>query len=465
MRVSRDRHGSWWLPDYPQQKIKGRFSWSREQGATLELQSAFPDPVMMELERIPVRPYFAEIILGELSSGQQYTLYQCLATSLGWRPRLQCTYLLEGAHFYSSSDIKASGAHFRMRHLEAWTDETPLEQNEEPQISLPQRLKLKPIESPFKPAHLLDTVISQPRNADLSITATYSPSFGWRRFTLEQVAHVVLTSKEEPFTLGELLTCIQDCSDLFTLLMSRDAGVFDIQFRLESIEQGVPARRVRMRYPGLKSPAISDVHPNEMLLSRSQLPNASAVISNWMNSAPKLRRAASWLTSSTRVKTHSDTEFLSYVQAAETAHRVLMPPGRYVNPEDYEKVQTALVSSIPAETQNDLKQKLETMFEYANEFSLRRRLRDLVKMLYPTQGKVLPESWQHRIERIVETRNYLIHNDPQSAARAVSGQQLFELTLGLKGLVTAVLLKSVGVPPGTVLHRLLVETGFGGPNG
>jgi hypothetical protein len=83
-----------------------------------------------------------------------------------------------------------------------------------------------------------------------------------------------------------------------------------------------------MRYPGLKSPAISDVHPNEMLLSRSQLPSASAVISNWMNSAPKLRRAASWLTSSTRVKTHSDTEFLSYVQAAETAHRVLMPPGR-----------------------------------------------------------------------------------------------------------------------------------------
>jgi hypothetical protein len=134
MRVSKDKYGLWWLPDHPQQRIKGRFSWSRE-GGTLELLSTFPDLVMKELDRVPVQPYFAEIILGELSSGQQCTLHQCLTTSLGARPRFHCMYLLEGAHFYSSSAIKASGARFRMRHLEVWTNETPLERSDGLQVS------------------------------------------------------------------------------------------------------------------------------------------------------------------------------------------------------------------------------------------------------------------------------------------------------------------------------------------
>jgi hypothetical protein len=444
MSIYGERYGLWWLPSFPEKKVKGRLSWSREQGGRLQLQTAFSDPAISELERVPIRPYTTEIILGDLEAGQQCTLAKNTANMLGDKPRFHSLYLLEGARFHNILDLRASGASFRMRHLEEWTGQTPLNHDEEA-LKNPFQIRLKQVTSPFKPLHLVDSDISKPGRAKMSVAVTYNPAFGFRRFMFEQICRILVEVNEEPFAFDELLMLIRDCSNLFTLLMAEEAGVFDIWFWLK--DRDAPTRKVRLLYPGLRGPAKSEIHPSDMLLSLPGLKDASMVLSNWMNQGPTLRRTANWLTLNTRIKGWPEIEFLSYVQAAETLHRVLKPPGKFVSDSDYSRVEVALISAIPLGTNNDLKQKIRQMLVYGNEVSLRRRLRELMKIFFPT----IPDSHKKWIERIVDTRNYFIHNDPESAPKAASGQELFNLCDGLRGLVTAALLHSVGVPSNTVL--------------
>lgn len=454
VRLENEKYGLWWLPTFPECKVKGSLTWSHENGGTLQLQSSFPDPVMKELENAPIKPYIAPIILGESDRGLQYTLYENLATTLGSQPRFHSAYLMEGAHFQLISDVLASHVSFGMRHLEEWTHETPIERTDDRFNENPFRLKLKPVSQPLSPTRLLNSDISQPRSATLSVSATYNPKFGFKQFVFEQKARILIHTSEKPFGFDELLSSVHDCSTLFTLLMAEDAGVFDLWFWLQTNEQAFPLRRIRLLYMGLKDPSPSEIHPDDMLLALSHLPNASTVISLWMDEAPKLRRSANWLISSTRIRSYSDTEFLNYIQAAESLHRVLMPPGQFIDPGDYSKIAKTIVSAIPLETRNDLKQKLKTMLVYGNEFSLRRRICDLLETIYPAEKSTVAKVYKNWIDRIVETRNYLIHNDPQSASRAAEGQQFFELTQGLKGLVTTVLLQHVGVPRQAALNAV-----------
>jgi ApeA-like protein/HEPN superfamily Apea-like protein len=450
-----DRYGLWWHPEFPQHKVKGKLTWSGDQGGTLELQSAFPDPAMKELELAPIRPYTTDIILGEVEPNLLCTLYRNLTTRLGPQPHFHSTYLMEGAHFAAASDIRVSRASFRIRHLEEWTTETPLERTDDLVAALkddPCRLRLKPVA--YRPTPLLDSAISHPHEATISITATYTPKFGFRRFVFNQVARVLVVAATEAFTFDELLTLVDDCSSLFTLLMAEKAGAFDLSFHSEVKGEDQTTTRVNLIYPRSEEPERSDFHPDDMLLALSHLKNASTVISNWMNKAPKLRRGANWLIANTRVRGFPETEFLSYVQAAETLHRVLVPSGQFVDSGDYRMIEAALISSIPPGTQRDLKQKFTQMLVYGNELSLRRRLRDLLKIIFPTPAREVRNHYADWCEQIVETRNYFIHNDPESANKAASGQRLFELTCQLRGLVTAVLLHEVGAPLNAVLNAI-----------
>lgn len=448
MHAYRERHGLWWLPGFPDKKVKGRLSWSGEQGGRLELQGTFPDPAIRDCERVPVRPYATDIILGELASGQPCTLCKNVANTLGAKPRFHSIYLMEGAHFHSPGDIKASNATFRMQHLEEWTDQMPLVRDEEVQKD-PFQIRPKRVTSPFRPIHIVDSAISQPRAATLSLTVTYNPIFGFKKFTFEQTCRMLVEASQEPFEFQELLTLIRDCTNFFTLLMAEGAGAFDVWFWLKQTD--VPVTRVRLLYPGLKSPAQTEIHPTDMLLSLPELKDPSTVLATWIDKGPSLRRAANWLILTMGLKGWSaETEFLSYVQAAETIHRVLKPPGKFVGAAEYSIVETALVSALPPGTNNDLKQKVKQMLEHGNEFSLRRRLRELLKTFYSTR----PESYEKWIERVVDTRNYFIHNDPGSESRAASGQELFNLCAGLRALVASVLLHSAGVPPSTILDAV-----------
>jgi hypothetical protein len=147
-------------------------------------------------------------------------------------------------------------------------------------------------------------------------------------------------------------------------------------------------------------------------------------------------------------------EFLSLLQALEGFHRATLP-GTYMADEDYEAVKKALGDALPLTVSPPHKSALKSKIKYGNEYSLQKRLTELVKAL-PDRVHLLaigvagdfPRSW-------IDTRNFFTHWDKELEQKIVTGQALYEANVRLRVLLRLVYLHFVGVDPQSLEKALL----------
>ena len=141
--------------------------------------------------------------------------------------------------------------------------------------------------------------------------------------------------------------------------------------------------------------------------------------------------------------TNQENIFLNLIQAIESFHRRIFK-GEYIPKKDYEdKVYDILVKAIPALEGQDLKESLESKLRYGNEFSLRTRLRDILKRYNEIMPGFIPDK-KDFINKVVDTRNYYTHYDEDLKGRAVSDESLYYLTQRLRRLLEICLLRELG---------------------
>jgi hypothetical protein len=135
--------------------------------------------------------------------------------------------------------------------------------------------------------------------------------------------------------------------------------------------------------------------------------------------------------------------FLSLIQAIESFHQRTYG-GDYLSDEDYKKVvYDALVTAIPEEVRSDLKDRLKEYLKYGNEFSLRKRLKEIFDKYQEVLNKFI-ENRDAFIEKVVDTRNYQTHHDEDLRKCAASGEELYDLSQKLKTLLEICLLTELG---------------------
>ena len=111
-----------------------------------------------------------------------------------------------------------------------------------------------------------------------------------------------------------------------------------------------------------------------------------------------------------------EIRFLSLTQAIETYHRRLFG-GKYQDDEEYlAGIYHILTKEIPDNINSDFKKSLQMRLRYGNEFSLRKRLREVIRSInnvldfdFVTLGKKREEF----IDKVVDTRNYWTHYSPE----------------------------------------------------
>jgi hypothetical protein len=86
--------------------------------------------------------------------------------------------------------------------------------------------------------------------------------------------------------------------------------------------------------------------------------------------------------------------FLSLIQAIESFHQRTYG-GEYLSDKDYKVVYDALVTAIPEEVGSDLKDRLKEYLKYGNEFSLRRRMKEIF------------DNYQEILDRFIENKKCL----------------------------------------------------------
>lgn len=158
---------------------------------------------------------------------------------------------------------------------------------------------------------------------------------------------------------------------------------------------------------------------------------------------------------STLVDRRSTTEyrFLALIQALECYDRS-QGSSKYLSVEDYEIVRTKLCQAIPNDLPRDLKDALRSRIRFGNEWSLRKRLTNLIQSV---PNSILPKiitDPKNFIARVVETRNYLTHRDPILHKDSLTSFDLLDAADKLQLLVRCVLLLRIGMKAELIANAL-----------
>jgi len=145
-------------------------------------------------------------------------------------------------------------------------------------------------------------------------------------------------------------------------------------------------------------------------------------------------------------------EFLSLAQAIETYHRRVYG-GKYLDAEPYEPVRQSLVEGIPGDIDSDFRESLKSKIKYGNEFSLRKRLKEILDDHSVLAESLIGNSGMF-IEDVTNTRNYLTHYTEELNPKAKKGCALYVLGQKLKFLIEICLLSELGVSLETIKNRL-----------
>lgn len=149
-----------------------------------------------------------------------------------------------------------------------------------------------------------------------------------------------------------------------------------------------------------------------------------------------------------------DSRFLLVMQALESYHRVAMS-GEYLTRSQYKKVSDHLTSSIPPSVPSDLKTSLKSRIKFGNEYSLRKRMKELYNLLPQELHQKMSFDSQF-IQHVVETRNYLTHRfDPGKNKNILDDIDRLNAVEKLMLLLQYFLLKESGIHRKTIVERML----------
>ena len=148
-------------------------------------------------------------------------------------------------------------------------------------------------------------------------------------------------------------------------------------------------------------------------------------------------------------------QFLGLLQALEAFHRRTLG-GQYLSVGKYERVREHLVAQIPSSLTRDHKVALTSRIRYGYEFSLRKRLSQLVGVITKdTMAKITgSENLSGFIGRVVDTRNYLTHYDRSLKDNAMSPGEMIRANHSLRLFLALLILQEIHVPVDLSLNRL-----------
>jgi hypothetical protein len=133
-----------------------------------------------------------------------------------------------------------------------------------------------------------------------------------------------------------------------------------------------------------------------------------------------------------------DAAFFMLMQVAEAYHRERYP-GPEIPQEEYDaKKLKSIVDSAPPEYRTWLKEKLR----YANELTLRKRLRAIVADDREAMASVVNDEASF-IGKLVDTRNYMAHRTDELRLLAASGVELHYLSVKLRVLLKLCFLREL----------------------
>lgn len=443
--------GYFWLPSTPDRKIPGvvRFA---ESDTLLELLGTLVAIDIRQLAAVGP-PFKPEIILGQTQNGKRLTLYECTQLSTNTTiphgtgsSTLSAGCLLVGKHCASENEMHFHSLSVSYLNLEEWIGHRPFApQEEERNDSGETRAFVSKYVVPDKPTYSVASLKS-----DVSIDSQMFFG-GMMSFHKESREHVALLTVKpaDKQSIRWFLERIVDFQNLLALFIGEPT--FPKRTILFGDEVSGPGFQYREDIQLFFHPKYGKVgerlNPAKMLILFPHVAGQfGTILDSWFLKAELLESV--WDLFFGVIYNNYlflQFRFLGLIQALETYCRRVQG-GKYLSDADYEKIAAALKAALPPTTPQDLRNSLvQGKIKYGNEYSLRKRLRELLCSLEDETAALITDSLGKFVEDVTSTRNYLTHYTSELSTHAFKGGDLYSAYLRLRALMTIVLFKELGL--------------------
>jgi len=446
--------GIWWLPEKPNTQISGILFFDNEKKISLELIGSF-----RELTTLGGGDFFQpEIIHGISDSGHLCTLFKNIETKtqLNFPGIQKSTFesqcLFVGKHFNTPEEIKFPSLKVNFTNLENWLSIRPFsieypdnKENRDWKLTYkwPSEFKaeLEEIESTIESTHDFNTSGNLVREAI------------WK-----SKAYLQITPKDAKH-FEWYWSLMHDLCNLLTLLIGETTFIYQVKAlgdELKVASDRKTRETIELFFPQKKFGINKETHPFEMIIPFPRISDKiTDVLSLWFTKARHLRSVYDlFFGTFYNPGMYLQFQFLSLMQALESFHR-LTKGGKYLSDDDWKPFRATLTNAISADLDSGHRESLKSRIKYGNEYSLRKRIGELLECLDQKTLSLLSPTHNFFTGVIVDTRNYLTHYDDELKDVALKNADLYWANQRLRILISILLLKEIGIPEKLIIDSMI----------
>jgi len=436
--------GIWWLPNKPNNQISGDLEFHPAKGASLQLNGSFTD-ITDSFESSKEK-----IILGVTPNGKEITLFRCFRSSVPFHipgyqtSTYQIDFVLLGCHFKKDKDMTFFQVSTNYSLLDEWIDKSGLTTNHEMNIDG----QLSHMEIDFKYTEKEKILID---NFHISFNYGIEGNVSKRGVAITELSLVNISSRKQ-IHLIDFLTKICNPIEEF-ICLGTGSPVYPKKMFGRSRKKRIKMPNGKYEYQGIDIyykirrfiELNSEINQYDLLFLYPQISDRiDYYLSNWIRNYKKLDDSFKLYFGVLREPSlYIDLQFLCLIYALETYHRNIHG-GHFRSESQYHPIKRIITNAIPSDLETDFKDSLKSKIRYGYEYSLRKRLRDILEQHEDIFQELIGNKKQF-INDVVFTRNYLTHHDKSDEKKAKKDTELYYLFQKVKLILVACFLTEIGM--------------------
>jgi hypothetical protein len=435
--------GHWWLPRKKPRKVAGTLKYTPER-ITLELHGTLKAPSISKLGKLQDDFERCTIIHGDTSEGRCTLLNGAVigsthSSSGAATSELNVGLVAFGCHAPGPT-LNVKSIWFDCTHLGEFVGASSIAVTNKPQRDKRVLTTVKCL--PPK------TVVWKTSDSTIRLLSYQSESGTRTKITLG-VHHEIEVKPKKAQSLRWHLDRVGRICQLLSLLIDESVRPENVKVTLDVDSDRHPIYYLRTgRDPTRRPPALLLFYLGHILN------DFGTILDTWLSASPVLLDSIGLFMEGREFGgLNLNNHFVILCQALEVFSRATTS-AKYMAEADYATVKAALEAAIPSGVSADHKASLKSRINYGDEFSLRKRVKELILTLEADTVKCVCKSAKSFEDGLANTRNYLTHYTDELRPRALSGSDLYWASERAAMLIRILLLKHLGIPEATIRKHI-----------
>lgn len=440
-------NGKWWLPGMEREQIDGYLNLEQQHEITLELNGAFKDwSELTEFSRY-------DIILGVSSDGKLVTLYKCYESNSrismpGYaRTSFEVSCIFEGHHFESEGQLSFDRYYVSFSNLDNWARISGfkvLQQYDENKYLSKYTVEYSvPEDTRFTEVDGVSIGLHYRFNSNVNIVS------GIR---MTQSTFFKISKNESTIAFQDFMRVyLYNLQNFLSLVVGETVYPITIMGGINALDEVLEDGRNSKKNISIILPKPSyqgegkEIQTFQMNFPYDSIKeDVGTMLHNWFQKSDVLLPIYDLYFGTLYHSTmYLQQRFLSIAQGIESYHRRVFG-GTYLPDDQADSLTSKIVSVIKDELTGDIRNTFINKLSHLNTFSLRTRLKWLIKLHYDFIAPIF-EADKTFVDAVVTTRNYLTHFDESQSAKAKRGVELYIVTEQLKFILEVCLFTELGV--------------------